>query len=201
MKAIYLTKDPEFRAQVADVDEQALPEGDVVVRIEHSTINYKDALAIANASPIVRLWPMVPGIDFAGVVESSTHPMWKPGDSVILNGWGVGESHWGGLAQKASVKGDWLVRSPAGMTSRLAMAIGTAGYTAMLCVMALERAGTRSWPGPSTHGSTPARSTSSPSRDPSSGSTTTPRARSRAGLPGPGGACIRASSRSVRSWA
>jgi propionyl-CoA synthetase len=141
MKAVYLTKDPDFQAQVVDVNEDSLPPGDVVVRIEHSTVNYKDALAITNVSPIVRQWPMVPGIDFAGVVESSSHPLWKAGDHVILNGWGVGESHWGGLAQKARVKGDWLVRTPAGMNSRFAMAVGTAGYTAMLCVMALEREG------------------------------------------------------------
>ena len=141
MKAIHLTKDPEFRAQVADLEEKALPEGDVTVKVEHSTINYKDALALTNTSPIVRQWPMVAGIDFAGVVEKSTHALWKPGDNVILNGWGVGESHWGGLAQKARVKGDWLVRAPAGVNSRFAMAIGTAGYTAMLAIMALEKAG------------------------------------------------------------
>src|SRR5207253_8047307 len=111
MKAIQLTNDPDFRAQVAEIDEKALPAGDVVVRIEHSTINYKDALAIGNASPIVRQWPMVPGIDFAGVVESSQHALWKPGDNVILNGWGVGESHWGGLAPKARVTGGWLGRA------------------------------------------------------------------------------------------
>lgn len=141
MKAIYLTKDPEFRAQVADVDEAKLPEGDVLVRVRHSTINYKDGLAIANASPVVRTWPMVAGIDGAGVVEESTHPRWKPGDEVILNGWGVGESHWGCLAQKARLKGDWLVALPPGMSTRQAMAIGTAGYTAMLCAMALEKQG------------------------------------------------------------
>jgi acrylyl-CoA reductase (NADPH) len=141
MKAIYLTKDPEFQARVADVDEGGLPEGDVTVRVEHSTVNYKDALALTNTSPIVRKWPMVAGIDGAGVVEASSHPQWKPGDAVILNGWGVGESHWGCLAQKARLKGDWLVRRPANMSSLHAMAVGTAGYTAMLCVMALERAG------------------------------------------------------------
>ena len=141
MKAIYLTKDPEFRAQVADLDEGRLPEGDVTVRIEYSTVNYKDALAITNASPIVRQWPMVAGIDGAGVVEASAHPLWKPGDRVVLNGWGVGESHWGCLAQKARLKGDWLVRLPQAFTTRHAMAIGTAGYTAMLCMMALEHGG------------------------------------------------------------
>ena len=141
MKAVYLTKDPEFQAKLADVDEKSLPEGDVVVKVEHSTLNYKDALALTNTSPIVRQWPMVPGIDFAGTVESSSHALWKPGDNVILTGWGVGESHWGGLAQKARVKGDWLVRMPAAMNSQRAMAIGTAGFTAMLAVIALERGG------------------------------------------------------------
>ncbi|HUP97600.1 MAG TPA: MDR family oxidoreductase [Usitatibacter sp.] len=141
MKAIYLTKEPEFRARVDDVPETDLPEGDVTLRVEYSTVNYKDALALTNASPVVRKWPMVAGIDGAGVVEASTHPLWKPGDHVILNGWGVGETHWGCLAQKARLKGDWLVRRPKSLSSRHAMAIGTAGYTAMLCVMALEREG------------------------------------------------------------
>ena len=141
-KAILLSKDQDkFQARVAEVDEKDLPEGDVTLRVEYSTINYKDALAIANASPIVRKWPMVAGIDGAGTVEESRHPLWKAGDKVILNGWGVGESHWGCLAQKARLKGDWLVRLPVGMTSRQAMAIGTAGYTAMLSVMELERLG------------------------------------------------------------
>jgi len=141
MKAILLRNEPAFEARVAEIDEKDLPEGDVTVRVDYSTVNYKDALALANKSPIVRKWPMVPGIDFAGVVEESRHALWKPGDPVILNGWGVGESHWGGLAQKARVKGDWLVRKPAAYTTRDAMAIGTAGYTAMLCAMALEREG------------------------------------------------------------
>ena len=142
MKAILLTKDGDkFQARVAEVADKDLPEGDVALRVEYSTINYKDALAITNKSPIVRKWPMVAGIDGAGTVEESTHPLWKPGDKVILNGWGVGESHWGCLAQKARLKGDWLVRLPAGMTTRQAMAIGTAGYTAMLCAMELERLG------------------------------------------------------------
>ena len=143
MKALYLTKDPEFKAEVAELDESALPEGDVALRVAYSTVNYKDALAITNKSPIVRKWPMVAGIDAAGVVEQSSHPMWKPGDEVILNGWGVGEGHWGGLAQKARFKGDWLVRRPASISLRHAMAIGTAGYTAMLCAMAIEREGIR----------------------------------------------------------
>ena len=141
MKAIYLTKDPEFQARVADVAEDGLPEGDVTIRVEYSTLNYKDALALTTTSPIVRKWPMVAGIDGSGVVESSANPTWKAGDDVILNGWGVGESHWGCLAQKARLRGDWLVRRPAGISARNAMAVGTAGYTAMLCVMALEREG------------------------------------------------------------
>ena len=142
MKAILLSKEADkFQARVAEVGENDLPEGDVTVKVEYSTVNFKDALALTDKSPIVRKWPMVAGIDFAGVVEASAHPSWKPGDRVVLNGWGVGESHWGGLAQKARVKGDWLVRVPEGMSTREAMAIGTAGYTAMLCVMALERLG------------------------------------------------------------
>ena len=142
MKAILLTKEADkFQARVADVRDNELPEGDVTVKVEYSTVNYKDALALTDKSPIVRKWPMVAGIDFAGVVEASAHPSWKPGDRVVLNGWGVGETHWGGLAQKARLKGDWLVRVPDGMTTRESMAIGTAGYTAMLCVMALERLG------------------------------------------------------------
>jgi acrylyl-CoA reductase (NADPH) len=142
MKAILLSKEADkFQARIAEVAESDLPEGDVTVKVEYSTLNFKDALALTDKSPIVRKWPMVAGIDFAGVVEASTHPSWKPGDRVVLNGWGVGETHWGGLAQKARVKGDWLVRVPEGMTTREAMAIGTAGYTAMLCVMALERLG------------------------------------------------------------
>jgi putative YhdH/YhfP family quinone oxidoreductase len=141
MKALLLANEPAFSARVADVDEKDLPEGDVVVKVEYSTLNYKDALALTNKSPIVRKWPMVAGIDGAGTVESSSHPLWKAGDKVVLTGWGVGESHWGCLAQKARLKGDWLVKLPAGMTTRQAMAIGTAGYTAMLCLIALEREG------------------------------------------------------------
>lgn len=116
-----------------------LMEGDVVVRVSHSTINYKDGLAITGAAPVVRRWPMIPGIDFAGVVEHSDNAAFKPGDQVVLNGWGVGETHYGGYAGKARVKGDWLIRLPEGLTAAQAMAIGTAGYTAMLCVLALER--------------------------------------------------------------
>lgn len=144
--ALYLEK-PESgfsatRRQLSDEElAAATPDADVTVRIEYSTINYKDALAITNRSPVVRRWPMVPGIDGAGVVESSSHPGFAAGDRVILNGWGVGETHWGCLAQRARLRGDWLVAMPAGIDARRAMAIGTAGYTAMLCVMALERRG------------------------------------------------------------
>jgi acrylyl-CoA reductase (NADPH) len=142
MKAILLSREADrFQARVAEVAENDLPEGDVTLEVAHSTVNYKDALALTDKSPIVRKWPMVAGIDGAGVVLASAHPSWKAGDRAILNGWGVGETHWGCLAQKARVKGDWLVRLPQGMTTRESMAIGTAGYTAMLCVMALERLG------------------------------------------------------------
>jgi len=141
-KALLLTNDNgEFKAKVADVDESNLPTGDVTLRVEYSTINYKDAAAIANRSPIVRRWPMVAGIDGAGIVEESSHANWKVGDKAILNGWGVGESHWGCLAQKARLNGDWLVPLPKAFTTEQAMAIGTAGYTAMLCVLALEKHG------------------------------------------------------------
>ncbi len=141
-KAIVLDKtDAGLDARLAELDDSALPVGDVTVRVDYSTVNYKDGLAITGKSPVVRKFPMVPGIDFAGTVEASSHGDWKPGDKVVLNGWGVGENHWGGLAQKARVKGDWLVPLPAGLTTRQAMAIGTAGYTAMLCVLALERHG------------------------------------------------------------
>src|SRR5215813_1403444 len=116
-------------------------DGDVTVRVEYSTVNYKDGLAIIGKTPVVRRFPMIAGIDFAGTVESSANAAWKSGDQVILNGWGCGETHLGAYGEKARVKGEWLVRLPAGMTTRDAMAIGTAGYTAMLCVMALERHG------------------------------------------------------------
>lgn len=122
------------RTQLTDAD---LPEGDVLVEVGYSTLNYKDALAITGQAPVVRRFPMVPGIDFSGVVRDSAHPDYAPGDRVILNGWGVGETHWGGLAGMARVRGDWLVPLPEGISMRRAMAIGTAGYTAMLCVMAL----------------------------------------------------------------
>jgi acrylyl-CoA reductase (NADPH) len=126
---------------LADFDERELMEGDVTVGVEYSTLNYKDGLALTGKAPVVRRFPMIAGIDFAGTVQSSSHPAWKPGDKVILNGWGLGETHLGGYAEKARVKGDWLVRLPQSMSARQAMAIGTAGYTAMLAVMALERAG------------------------------------------------------------
>jgi acrylyl-CoA reductase (NADPH) len=118
-----------------------LMEGDVDVRVEYSTVNYKDGLALTGKSPVVRVWPLTPGIDFAGVVETSTHAGLKPGDRVVLNGWGVGETHHGGYAQKARVKGDWLIKLPDAISTAHAMAIGTAGYTAMLSVMALEHEG------------------------------------------------------------
>ncbi len=127
--------------RLTDFDEKDLMDGDVTVRVEWSTVNYKDGLAITGKAPVVRRFPMIAGVDFAGTVESSTHPKWKPGDQVILNGWGLGETHLGAYAEKACVKGDWLIRRPAGISARDAMAIGTAGYTAMLAVMALERAG------------------------------------------------------------
>jgi acrylyl-CoA reductase (NADPH) len=130
--------DAGYRAAVKALDDDNLPEGDVTVRIDYSTINYKDGLAITGKAPVVRKFPLVAGIDFAGTVESSSHAAWKAGDKVVLNGWGVGETHSGGLAQRARVKGDWLVALPAGLSTRQAMAIGTAGYTAMLCVMALQ---------------------------------------------------------------
>ena len=137
-KALQLTKGDAFAAQVTQVDPSGLPPGDVTVHVEYSTLNYKDGLAITNKSPVVRTWPMVAGIDGAGTVTASSHPSWKPGDRFIHNGWGVGETHWGCLAETARLKGDWLVRLPDAFTARQAMAIGTAGYTAMLCVLALE---------------------------------------------------------------
>ena len=141
-KALVIEKDAAgYRAGVQQVDDSALPAGDVLVRVEYSTVNYKDGLAITGKSPVVRSFPLHAGIDFAGVVEASEDARFKPGDRVVLNGWGVGESHSGGLAQKARVKADWLVPLPEGLTTRQAMAIGTAGYTAMLSVLALERHG------------------------------------------------------------
>ncbi|MFO1271112.1 MAG: MDR family oxidoreductase [Rubrivivax sp.] len=143
-KAILLEKgDAGFSAGIAQIDESRLPAGDVLVRPEYSTLNYKDALALTNKSPVVRVWPMVPGIDGAGTVLESSHPAWKAGDRFVHDGWGVGETHWGCLAERARLKGDWLVKLPAAFTPRQAMAIGTAGYTAMLCVLALEAHGVK----------------------------------------------------------
>jgi acrylyl-CoA reductase (NADPH) len=142
MQAILINKDDSgYRAQMSQIEEQQLPEGDVLIQVDYSTLNYKDSLAITGASPVVRNFPMVPGIDFAGTVEHSDHADFKAGDQVVLNGFGMGEGHWGGLAQKARVKGDWLVPLPSAFTPKQAMTIGTAGYTAMLCVMALEQQG------------------------------------------------------------
>lgn len=143
-RALLLSRDDSgFRAELATLDDDRLPAGDVLLALSHSTLNYKDGLAICNRSPVVRLWPMVAGIDGAGTVLASSHPDWQAGDEVVLNGWGVGETHWGCLAQRARVNGDWLVRRPAGLSARDAMAIGTAGYTAMLSVLALEDQGVK----------------------------------------------------------
>ena len=140
-KAILVSRDEDKKQSVAvtELTEADLMEGDVTVAVEATTVNYKDGLAITGKAPVVRRWPLVPGIDFAGTVLSSSHPDWKAGDRVILNGWGVGETHYGAYAGRARVKGDWLVPLPQGMSAHDAMAVGTAGYTAMLCVMALER--------------------------------------------------------------
>jgi acrylyl-CoA reductase (NADPH) len=141
-KAILVKKDDQgYRAELAQVDEASLPEGDVKVKVLYSTLNYKDGLAITGKGPVVRSFPMVPGIDFAGEVLESSHPDFKVGDMVLLNGWGVGEGHWGGLGQMARVKADWLISLPKGFSAKQALAIGTAGYTAMLCVMALQKHG------------------------------------------------------------
>ena len=137
-KAIQLTKTDVFAARLTDIDESALPDADVTVQVEYSTLNYKDGLAITNKSPVVRNWPMVAGIDGAGTVAESSHPHWKTGDKFVHNGWGVGETHWGCLSETARLKGDWLVKLPSLFSTRQAMAIGTAGYAAMLCVLALE---------------------------------------------------------------
>jgi acrylyl-CoA reductase (NADPH) len=141
-KAILIEQeDKQQRVSVQTLDPAQLPEGNVTVRIGYSTLNYKDALAITGKAPIVRRYPMIPGIDFAGVVDQSSDPEWKPGDRVVLNGWGVGEGHWGGLAGMARVKGEWLIPLAPPLSMAQAMGIGTAGYTAMLCVMALQRNG------------------------------------------------------------
>ncbi|WP_018410926.1 acrylyl-CoA reductase (NADPH) [Methyloversatilis thermotolerans] len=142
-KAIVLEQDADGRtiARLTRLDDGSLPDADVRVQVRWSSLNYKDALAITGRSPVVRKWPMVPGIDFAGTVLESAHPLWKAGDEVVLTGFGVGENHWGGLSEQAQVRGDWLVQLPQGLDARRAMAVGTAGFTAMLCVMALERHG------------------------------------------------------------
>jgi acrylyl-CoA reductase (NADPH) len=144
-QALLLTKDDagQFAADITTLNEDQLPAGEVRVRVAYSTLNYKDGLAITNKSPVVRSWPMVPGIDLAGEVIESADARFKPGDAVLLNGWGAGEVHWGGLAQQARVKGDWLLLRPAALSAQRAMAIGTAGYTAMLCLMALQDAGVK----------------------------------------------------------
>jgi acrylyl-CoA reductase (NADPH) len=141
--ALVLENTAGFKASVTQVDESRLPPGDVTVAVAYSTLNFKDGLAITNKSPVVRQWPMVAGIDGAGTVLESSHPNWHAGDAFVHNGWGVGETHWGCLAEKARLKGDWLVKLPSAFTARQAMAIGTAGYTAMLCVLALEDHGVK----------------------------------------------------------
>lgn len=142
-KAILVSRDEDKKQSVAveTLSVEDLMEGDVVVNVEATTVNYKDGLAITGRSPVVRRWPMIPGIDFAGTVESSEHPDWKPGDKVILNGWGTGETHYGAYAGKSRVNGDWLIARPESVSAHDAMAVGTAGYTAMLSVLALERHG------------------------------------------------------------
>src|SRR6185312_5824212 len=149
MKAIVIEKaEGGSKAALTNFDEANLMDGDVTVRIEYSTINYKDGLAITGKAPVVRRWPMIGGVDLAGTVETSKNPQWKAGDKVVLNGFGLGETHLGAYAEKTRVKGDWLVRLPDGISARDAMAIGTAGYTAMLSVMALERHGVKPAQGP-----------------------------------------------------
>ena len=148
-KAIVIEKaEAGTKAALTDFDEANLMDGDVTVRVEYSTLNYKDGLAVTGKAPVVRRFPMIAGIDFAGTVETSSHPDWKPGDKVVLNGWGCGETHLGAYGAKSRVKGDWLVPLPKSMSAREAMAIGTAGYTAMLAVMALERHGLKPASGP-----------------------------------------------------
>ena len=148
-KAIRIDKaDKGTTASLAQFDEAELMDGDVVVRVEWSTLNYKDGLAVTGQAPVVRRFPMIAGIDFAGTVEQSAHPSWKAGDKVICTGWGMGETHLGAYAEKARVKGDWLVRLPNGLSAREAMAIGTAGFTAMLAILALERHGLSPKSGP-----------------------------------------------------
>jgi acrylyl-CoA reductase (NADPH) len=148
-KAIVIDKSEAGQTvELRRFDEADLMDGDVTVRVSHSTLNYKDGLALTGKAPVVRRFPMIPGVDLAGVVETSSHADFKAGDSVVLNGWGLGETHLGAYAEKARVKGDWLIPLPAGLNAAQAMAIGTAGYTAMLCLMALERHGLRPDHGP-----------------------------------------------------
>ena len=147
--ALLLTEtDDGFQHSISRLAEDQLPDHEVTVAVDYSTVNYKDGLAICNGAPVVRNWPLVPGIDLAGVVEASDHPDWRPGDRVTVNGWDLGEKHWGGMAQKARVEAGWLTRLPEGIDTRAAAAIGTAGYTAMLCVMALEDHGATPGGGP-----------------------------------------------------
>src|SRR5271163_395064 len=148
-KAIVIDKaEAGQTVRLTDFDEKNLMDGDVTIAVEWSTLNYKDGLAVTGKAPVVRRFPMIAGIDLAGTVEQSSHPQWKAGDKVICNGWGMGETHLGAYAEKARVKGDWLVRLPEGMSAREAMAIGTAGYTAMLSVLALEKQGLTPKSGP-----------------------------------------------------
>ena len=141
-KSLQLAKsETGFSAAIVGVADAQLPAGDVLVKVDYSTLNYKDALAITNTAPVVRVWPMVAGIDGAGVVVESTHAGWKAGDKFVHNGWGLGEARWGLMSERARLQGDWLVKLPSAFSTRQAMAIGTAGYTAMLCVMALEKNG------------------------------------------------------------
>lgn len=148
-KALVIDNDEQgYRSQLNELSETQLPDQDVTLDVSYSTLNYKDALAICNKGPIVRQFPMVPGIDFVGRVTASRHPDWQEGDAALLTGWGVGEKHWGGLAQKARVSGDWLVALPDTLTPLNTMAIGTAGFTAMLCVLALEKQGVKPGSGP-----------------------------------------------------
>ena len=148
-KAIRIDKaDKGTTAALTQFDEAELMDGDVTVRVEWSTLNYKDGLALTGKAPVVRRFPMIAGIDFAGTVEASSHPQWKAGDKVVCTGWGMGETHLGAYAEKARVKGDWLVALPQGLSARDAMAIGTAGFTAMLSVLALEKHGVSPKSGP-----------------------------------------------------
>ncbi|WP_226631864.1 MDR family oxidoreductase [Novosphingobium profundi] len=148
-KAIQIEKTDEGqKVSLTQLEESALPDGDVTIDVAYSTLNFKDGLAITGSSPVVRIWPIVPGIDLAGTVRESSHPDYAAGDKVVLNGWGVGETHWGGLSQVAKLKGDWLVPLPEAFSEKQAMAIGTAGYTAALCVEALVEAGVTPEQGP-----------------------------------------------------